>query len=76
VAVSSLRGGAVPVPRSVIDGLLESLSDPELGRVVAESADHRLRIPNKFDWPNGDRRFRIEAIRIEEGALRIVVEPL
>ena len=76
VRVTSVRGGIVPVPRSVIDRLLESMSDPELDHSSAESADHRLRLHNQFNWPNGDRRFRIESIRIEEGAVRIVVEPL
>ena len=73
VGVTSLRGGVVPVPRSVIDSLLESLSDSDSW---SDPDGHRLRVPNNFDWPNGDRRFRIESIRIEEGAVRIVVEPL
>lgn len=73
VGVTSVRGGVLPMPSSVIDRLLESLGHSELN---PESDDHRLHLPNKFDWPNGDRRFRIESIAIEEGAVRIVVEPL
>ena len=56
--------------------MLESLGDPHLDYGSAESGEHHLRIPNEFNWPNGDRRFRIESIGIEEGAARIVVEPL
>ena len=33
-------------------------------------------IGNRFVWFNGDRPFRIESVRIDDGQLRLRIEPL
>ncbi len=35
-----------------------------------------VKIPNRFIWFNGDRPFRIESIKIDDGMLQLRIEPL
>ncbi|GAG48205.1 unnamed protein product, partial [marine sediment metagenome] len=35
-----------------------------------------VKVRNRFIWPNGDRPFRIDSIRIDNGELHLRIEPL
>lgn len=35
-----------------------------------------VRVRNRFTWPNGNRRFRIESITVLDGVVKVVIDPL
>ncbi|MBI4716663.1 MAG: hypothetical protein HY763_02580 [Planctomycetes bacterium] len=35
-----------------------------------------VQVPNRFVWPNGERPFRVTAVRVEGGELRLGIRPL
>lgn len=91
ITLPRLRGGSLPLPRR----LLESLLDPFLrqGRdpssagagafdlIAGETglAGERVagvRLRNRFIWPNGRRDFRFTSIEVKSGELRLRIEPL
>ncbi len=94
IALNGARGGSLPIPRSVLDRILDQLSPSAgagqdepggAGDALAsslreiESLDdlfEGVRIDNRFVWPNGDRPFRIRSIKIDNGRLRLQIEPL
>jgi hypothetical protein len=66
-AKGGLRGGTDEVSPTV--SILRDIES-------ADSLFAGLRIRNRFVWQNGNRPFRIEAVSIDRGVLRIVIEPL
>jgi len=92
IALSGIRGGALPIPRGWISA---SLRGP-LGRLKAsirprvharyqsllnriDSLDDLVsgvRIPNRFVWPNGKRPFRLTVVEVGDRRLRIRVQPM
>ena len=66
----TLRAGLLPVPSG---WLLDRL--PGGVRAYADDRGGRLRIRNRWIWPNGRRRFRIASLRSEAGRLRVRLEP-
>jgi len=59
-------------PRHAADVLASALREIESLDDLFEG----VRIDNRFVWPNGDRPFRIESIEIDNGQLRLRIEPL
>ncbi len=94
ISLHSVRGGSLPVPRTiladVLDPLLrhareehhavnqpaEPLSAAMRGVHSVEELFGGVRIENRFVWFNGRWPFRIDSIRIEDGELRLRLEPL
>lgn len=93
--LTGLQGGSLPLPRSVLVGLIDPLvrraqrrggtdsggagAPGRASEQDATSVDDVFReivVPNRFDWPNGSRPFRILAIAVRDGELRVVIEPL
>ena len=83
--------GSLPLPRAILEPALNrSLKRPppksadaefesiELGSVVESAAQlyEGITIPNRFTWPNGERRFRLKAIQFSPGKMRLEIEPL
>ena len=76
--------------RAVVDRLLEPvLRDVRQGRADRDALGSLLRevesvedlfdgvgIRNRFVWPNGERRFRIDSVIVDDGVLRLRLEPL
>ena len=62
-------GGAVTVIRS---------GDAPAPHKPGTAADwlSGLRVPNRFVWPNGKRPFRIDAIELTQGRIRLRLESL
>ena len=93
-ALTEAHGGSLPVPRWILDMLLDSLLQrgweardgaedapasilPGLDHVgSADDLFRGVKVSNRFIWQNGDRPFRIDAITIEDGTLRLSLEPL
>jgi len=50
----------------------------QVGREMASVEDlfTGVEFDNRFVWPNGERAFRIDALAIEPGAIKLVIEPL
>ncbi len=77
VQLESARCGVVSLPRFVTKWLLRphlrkgALRNPEFDQVY-----EGLSLENRFVWPNGRRRFRIEELTIEPGYLRLKIDPL
>lgn len=38
--------------------------------------DHGVAMVNRFRWPNGERRFRIEQVEVSPGRCRVTIDPL
>ncbi len=92
IALSGVRAGSLPLPRAglveVIGPILEEAKalDPEDVGSPVDSALRRLEsidelfdgigVRNRFIWPNGERPFRIDSIEIEDGELKLRIEPL
>jgi hypothetical protein len=74
--LETVRGGSLPVPKAVIRELLEPLVVRSRRIRSVDDLFDGVKIDNRFTWPNGDRLFRIESIRIEDGDLRIGIFPL
>ncbi len=75
ISWSAARAGALPLPR----GFLEQVAHKLEGAVHSSSVnltDGRIVLPRTGLWPNGKRRFRVAALTIEAGRLRIQLEPL
>ena len=90
LALSPVRGGALPVPRSVMHKLLNALlqaaaqppgsQQPAASRLQDVGSIDRIfdgiTIENRFVWFNGRRPFRITAITIRDRELHLWIEPL
>ncbi len=83
------HGGSLPVPHSVLAYMLGGLAigggetvirggDPSTPHKPETAADFLsgLRVPNRFVWPNGKRPFRIDAIELTQGRIRLRLESL
>lgn len=83
------HGGSLPVPHSVLVYMLGGLAiggadtvirsgDPPKPHKPGTAADwlSGLRVPNRFVWPNGKRPFRIDAIELTQGRIRLRLESL
>ncbi|MGB0714876.1 MAG: hypothetical protein ACPGXK_03305 [Phycisphaerae bacterium] len=86
VRLDGIRGGALPVPqgwvRDVADPLLkrwqQKVDDLPTWLADLQSVDQLyegMSIPNRFVWPNGKRRFRIDGISPQHGTLGVKIEP-
>jgi len=77
VKLARCRLGAVPVPHRMVRRLVEAMSRS----APPESAGHPrdlltgLVLENRFDWPNGARRFRISAVEVRTGHLVATIHP-
>ncbi|MGB2984407.1 MAG: hypothetical protein WBE26_00875 [Phycisphaerae bacterium] len=94
IALNGAHGGSLPVPRVVLEGILDHLlqtlharhdrsieaAEPLVSALrEVQSVDELyegVRIRNRFVWFNGDRPFRIDSIIIDDGELRLQIEPL
>jgi hypothetical protein len=71
------RLGAVPVPHWMVRRFVEAMShsarpdSPSRPRDLLEG----LALENRFDWPNGARRFRIGAVAVQPGRLVATIHP-
>ena len=77
VKLARCRLGAVPVPHWMVRRFLEAMSRS----APPESAGHPrdllkgMVLENRFDWPNGARRFRISAVEVRTGHLVATIHP-
>lgn len=77
--IGTLRLGVLPAPGSLVRPAVEPALRSAVSR-IAEYADGdraggALRLINDFVWPNGKRRIRVASVVVEDGALRITLEP-
>lgn len=66
--------GALPLPIRWALRWSEAAIATNLPREYRVSSG-RLSLPNRFRWPNGDRRFSVDSIAIVDGAVHIVLIP-
>ncbi len=83
VRLFDFRGGSLPVPEALVREPLRRIDARRRdgryagdGMPAAEALLTGVRIPAEFTWPNGKRRFRIGAVRLERGAIILDVAPL
>lgn len=89
LSVRRVRGGSLPMPRSVTDSLrrrihteIERLRRDGLSMAESDGVEIdgpgtvNLTIRNRFIWPNGERPFRITHLMAQDGLLTIGMEPL
>lgn len=92
MALSDVQGGALTAPRALLDRMLASrpaarsredgnARGVSLGSLLerVRSADDLfsgIRVPNRFVWPNGERAFRIDELRLEDGEVRLRLQPI
>jgi len=66
--------GVLPAPRGLLARAVRTA--PGTGEdLLAFLREGRLEYPNRWVWPNGKPRFRIRDLRIDDGRLRIQLEP-
>ena len=68
-----VRGGSLNVPRPILVRVLDGVAIGDAG--VTDWLKGR-QVPNRFVWPNGRRPFRIDAIELTEGRIRLRLESL
>lgn len=91
ITLPRLRGGSLPMPRRLLESLLEpfirqSRHNPSAGagafdpiiREIGSASEQvaEVRLRNRFIWPNGRRAFRFASIEVKTGELRLRIEPL
>ncbi len=91
ITLPRLRGGSLPMPRRLLESLLEpfirqSRHNPSAGagafdpiiREIGSASEQvaEVRLRNRFIWPNGRRAFRFASIEVKSGELRLRIEPL
>ena len=86
VEVVAARVGSLPLPRFMVQPWLARLtartdeSGLSSGGSGADSAtprtSGRFRFRNRFVWPNGERPFRIQSIRMTDSELHLQIHPL
>lgn len=88
----NVRGGSLPIPTGVLASVAEALHSyvgsstnggaQSVTQTVVEHATpitafiDGIPISNLFVWPNGERAFRINAIEVGNGQLRIEIDPV
>lgn len=72
--VVALHGGRMPLPRGPVFGRLREQLVAD-GATAPPDEPHTVTWPNAFEWPNGDRPFRIGSIQVTEHLARIRLEP-
>ena len=75
VRLKSARCGGVPMPRFVIESILQPFLN-EVGKKSVDQWHNGAMFENRFVWPNGRRPFRIGELTIEPGNIRLRIEPL
>jgi hypothetical protein len=72
------RVGALPVPRDVVRRFLDGRTGGKalINGTKASALLDGVRVPNRFEWPNGRRPFRIESLELTDGQLIARIEPL
>jgi len=86
VEVVAVRAGSLPLPHFMVEPWLarftarmdKSGSSSRGGGAGAAAGrtSAQFRFRNRFVWPNGERSFRIQSIRVTESALRLQIHPL
>lgn len=71
----SAQAGVFPVPELLVEKAVRKLID-KAGAAALDIRDHRLVLRNEWVWPNGKRLFRVAALSISGGELRVTMEPL
>jgi hypothetical protein len=71
----SVRLGAVPVPRSWVNGVIARIRPPASADLRV-GQDGAIGLRNEWVWPNGRRRYRIAGVAVSEGVARVTLEPL
>jgi hypothetical protein len=66
--------GVLPVPRALLAQAVRGVPESEqvLRDLLSEGTTVR---PNRWVWPNGKPRFRITELHVENGRLRVSLEP-
>lgn len=77
--LEDLRGGRLPVPRGLLRTVRGMILGPEEqgGNDGTNLLDlmEGLEIPNAFVWPNGERDFRLQSVRIAPEGVFLTLEP-
>lgn len=81
IAVTRARIGSLPAPTALIMRLVGNVSNLTHGAKAssrdAMAGEGRLRLVNRFIWPNGRRAFRIRSLALDSpGTMRLVIEPM
>ncbi len=78
VAASAIRGGSLRVPGFLIQRMVSMIKPPSADQdaITIDQLLSGLSTRNRLTWPNGQRPFRIRAITIGHGTLRLAIEPL
>jgi hypothetical protein len=77
VVLNSVRCGTVTLPRFIVAPLFKPYMQAEVVRGYSvHQLYHGLQLENRFIWPNGRRPFRIGALSLESGRIRLRIEPL
>lgn len=74
VRCAGMRIGGVWLPESLITAALDAAGARE--KLTVEVAGLTIRTANDFVWRNGNRRFAVSNLQVEDGRLRAVLRPL
>lgn len=70
-----VRAGVLPSPGKLIEQAARRLARRLRLDEQAATAG-QLKLPGEWTWPNGERRFRLADLAIEDGVLRVTLIPL
>ena len=91
ITLPRLRGGSLPLPRRLLESLLDPFLrqgraspsagagafDPIVGEIgLGDEPVVGMHLRNRFIWPNGRRALRFASIEVKSGELRLRIEPL
>ena len=78
IRLMDCRVGALPVPHDVVRRFLDGRTGGKalINGTKASALLDGVRVPNRFEWPNGRRPFRIESLELTDGQLVARIEPL
>lgn len=75
IKLAAIRGGALPIPVSMIEPYLKPILAKNADEKQPTPSDALVSFPNRFTWPNGQRRFAIRRIDIQAGKVHLDIEP-
>jgi len=75
VTWDGVRAGALPTPRKLIEKVARRLTS-RLRLAEGALANGKVTLPVEGTWPNGNRRVRIAGLSINDGVVRVSLEPL
>jgi hypothetical protein len=68
------RAGVLPAPGKLIEQAARRLTQRlRLGQQAATAG--QVKLPGEWTWPNGQRRFRLADLAINDGVLRVTLVP-